>query len=474
MYKNSPLLNNRKEYKMIYEVVMEIINIIKEALIKLNIEGFIVGGYLRDKFLKENPKDIDIAVSDKIEELIKILEMHGIKLFLLNDAEKIYRADYMDMIIDITIIRGESIYDDLKKRDFSINSIAMALYDDKIIDPEKGIEDIKNKILRTNNEEIIKQDPIRILRGIRFILKYVFTLDTRTKEYFNKYSYKINECKKERKFIEFMKIMEEDSEGICFSIMDDIGILENIIPYSRENKTVGKCKYHVEDALTHMITTYRSFRCFMKGEIGLDIPTEGLYKDNISLFSIKHYQALAAFIHDIGKFICYNKKGDNITFYDHQIKGEEIAVKFLEDYGFPKKAQVFISNLVLGHMDPLMLFKNKAVAKQYLKFFKKYLGFTPYIIILSFCDVYATRLYHDPDNEIVSYKSFIEKLCLEFIRYQKIVQNPVIPAEDLIAVKELEGREIKAAVDLINDKTYLGEIKDRYQALNIIKVRSKI
>lgn len=453
---------------------MEIINIIKEALLKLNIEGFLVGGYLRDDILKEKAKDIDIAVSDKIEELIKFLETCGIKFFLLNDSEKIYRADYKGLIIDITIIRGESIYDDLQKRDFSINSIAMSLNDDKIIDPEKGILDMENKILRTSSEEVIKQDPIRILRGMRFILKYGFTLDEKTKDYFNKFSYKINECKKERKFIEFMKIIEEDRDGSCFSLMDDIGILEYIIPYSRENKTVGKCKYHVEDALTHMITTYKTFRCFMKGEIGLDIDTEGLFRDNISLFSLKHYEALSAFVHDIGKYICYNKKGDKITFYDHQIKGEEITSSFLEDYGFPKKAQIFISNLVLGHMDPLMLFKNRAGGKQYLKFFKKYLDFTPYIIILSFCDVYATRLYHDPDNEIVLYKSFIEHLYLEFIRYQDIIQNPIISAEDLIAVKQLKGREIKEAVDLINDKTYLGEIKDRYQSLNIINGRSKI
>ncbi|MFA6940424.1 MAG: HD domain-containing protein [Clostridiaceae bacterium] len=453
---------------------MDIINIIKEALIKINIEGFIVGGYLRDSYLKEKSKDIDIAVSDKIEELIKMLEEKGIRFFLLSDSDKIYRANYNNSLIDITIIRGKSIYEDLMKRDFSINSIALSLQDDKIIDTEKGIADIENKILRTNDKDRIKEDPVRILRGIRFILKYGFTLDNNTKDSFKEFACKIKESKKERKFMEFMKIIEEDTDGVCFSVMDKLGVLEYIIPYSKENKTIGKCKYHVEDALTHMITTYKTFRCFMKGEIELNIDTEGLFRENISFFSLKYYQALAAFIHDIGKYTCYNKKGDKITFYDHQIKGEEIAVSFLQDYGFPKKAEKFISNLVLGHMEPLIIFKSRDTNKQYLKFFRKYQDFTPYIIILSFCDVYATGLYYDPEDEIVLYKSFIEYLYAEFLRYKDIIQNPVISAVDLIAAKGLEGRKIKEAVDLINEKTYLGEVKDKFQALNIIKGRSKI
>lgn len=453
---------------------MDIINIIKEVLIKLNIEGFIVGGYLRDSYLKEKSTDLDIAVSDKIDELIKLLEEKGIRFFLLSDSEKIYRANYDNSLIDITIIRGKNIYEDLKKRDFSINSIAYSLQDGKIIDPEKGIDDIENKILRTNDKNRIKEDPVRILRGIRFILKYGFSIDDNTKESFKEFACKIKECKKERKFMEFMKIIEEDTDGVCFSVMDEAEVLEYIIPYSKENKTIGKCKYHIEDALTHMIITYKTFKCFMKGEIELNIDTEGLFREKISFFPIKYYQALAAFIHDIGKYTCYNKKGDKITFYNHQIKGEEIAVSFLQNYGFPKKAEQFISNLILGHMEPLIIFKSGGTNKQYLKFFRKYQDFTPYIIILSFCDVYATRLYHDPDDEIIKYRSFIENLYAEFLRYKDIIQNPVISAVDLIDAKGLEGRKIKEAIDIINEKTYFGEVKNKFQALNIIKDRSNI
>lgn len=453
---------------------MDITNIIKEALIKLNIEGFIVGGYLRDSYLKEKSRDIDIAVSDKIDELIKLLEEKGIRFFPLSDSEKIYRANYDNSLIDITIIRGKNIYEDLKKRDFSINSIAYSLQDGKIIDSEKGMDDIENKILRTNDKDRIKEDPVRILRGIRFILKYGFTIDDNTKGSFKEFACKLKDCKKERKFMEFMNIIEEDTDGVCFSVMDEAEVLEYIIPYSKENKTIGKCKYHIEDALTHMIITYKTFKCFMKGEIELNIDTEGLFREKISLFPIKYYQALAAFIHDIGKYICYNKKGDKVTFYNHQIKGEEIAAGFLQNYGFPKKAEQFISNLILGHMEPLIIFKSRGTNKQYLKFFRKYQGFTPYIIILSFCDVYATRLYHDPDDEIIIYRSFIENLYAEFLRYKDIIQNPVISAVDLIDITGLEGRKIKEAIDIINEKTYFGEVKNKLQALNIIKDRSNI
>lgn len=448
---------------------MDIINIIKEVLIKLNIEGFIVGGYLRDGYLNEKSKDLDITLSDKIEDFVEILKDKGIVFFLLNASEKIYRVDYKKYILDITIIRGKNIYEDLKKRDFSMNSIAMSLKDDKIIDPQNGIADIENKILRVNSKERIREDPIRILRGIRFILKYGFLIDQNTKDSFKEFACKINECKKERKFIELMKIIEEDRDAACFSIMDELGVLECIILYSKENKSLGNCKHHFEDDFNHSIMTYKAFNSFLKGQIGLEIHAEGLYKDNISFFSLKHYQSLATFICGIEKYICYNKKDNKISFYDHQIKGGGDINSFLHDYGFPKKAEKFISNLVLGYMEPPILFKNRGGKNHYLKFFRKYQDYAPYIIILSFCDIYAARLCHDPDDEIVSYRIFMENLYAEFIKYKNIIRNPVISAEDLITATGLEGRKIQEAIDLINERTYLGEVKDRYQALNFIK-----
>lgn len=453
---------------------MDILLEIKKGLEELNIEGYLVGGYLRDKYFNVKSMDMDMVVSANISGFINYLEKKGYKFFVLNDEEQIYRGKVGDYILDVTTIKGD-IKNDLLSRDFTINSLAYNILKDEELDLNFSLKDIKAKILRSDCLGRIEEDPIRILRGYRFILKYGLIADKKTKGYFKSVGPKIMESKKERKFVEFMKLMQVDKEGNCFSLMDNGGFLESFIPYAKENKTIGKCKYHVEDALTHMDTTYKTFRKLINGEIKINIPIDNFFKESISGFDLKIYMSLAAYLHDIGKFKSYKKKGDKITFYDHQKKGKEIAEKFLKKNGFPNKGIIFIDKLIEGHMEPLMLFKNnlKDTATSELKFFKKWNKFAPYIIMLSFCDVFATRLFHDSEKEIDSYKKYIENLFLEYNRYLAIVKNPVISSLEVIEYGNVTGVQIKNTIELINDNMYLGLIRSKKEAIYLIKQMEK-
>ncbi len=198
----------------------------KEILLKiekiLNEKIFLVGGAVRDLLLGRKPNDIDIVSSVVPEDAISRLEKHfkvvptGIDhgTITIIDIESGFSVEHTTFRKDIktngrkAIVKfTDDIVEDLKRRDFTINSMALSL-DGKLIDPFGGRKDIANKIIRTtgNPEERFKEDYLRILRGCRFSVKYGFDIDENTKIAMKRLSHKVEDnIPPERIRSEFLK-----------------------------------------------------------------------------------------------------------------------------------------------------------------------------------------------------------------------------------------------------------------------------
>jgi tRNA nucleotidyltransferase/poly(A) polymerase len=160
---------------------------------------YLVGGFVRDKLLEVKSKDIDLAVeAESYDAMKEDLLKQGVKIFLETPQYWTIRGTHNELgAVDYVLCRkdGEytdhrrpdevfagSIYDDLARRDFTINAIAIDMETKEFLDPHHGQMDLGDRLLRAvgNAEERFQEDPLRVLRGIRFAIKYNFKIEART------------------------------------------------------------------------------------------------------------------------------------------------------------------------------------------------------------------------------------------------------------------------------------------------------
>lgn len=448
------------------------IDIISNIVTRIGGECYLIGGYIRDKLFnpQNEPKDIDLVYQGNFELLMSELELKGIKFFPLKKEVGIYRASIDGCIIDLCKMKGNNINEDLQKRDFTANSIALKLVDNKIFDPYKGKKSIENRVLMQTSTNSVKNDPIRILRGVRLCVKYRMHFNLETKQNIINEAANLKFCKKERFQLEFMKLIESDDTGVAFELLDNYEVLKHIFPYVEQLKTVGKCKYHIEDAYDHMNRTYRTFKDFLKGKISIDGISVSEFSSKIGSFEKGSFAAIAAFSHDIGKFNSCKTKEGKISFIGHEKVGTQIMLDTLDKLGFSKSATKLILNMIDAHMYPLELYKNNQGNEKetYYKFFDEYDGYVTEILVLSFCDIYATD-YYNARCDLVKYKLFIEKLRSEYCEFKKIQNDKLIDGNDIIRVTGVKGEDIKVITADIEKSRYLKKLNSKREVLKYIE-----
>lgn len=402
----------------------KIIEDIKTIIGSVNIRAYIVGGYIRDKLLnvKNQPMGLDIVVDGDVKAFIDKLEEKGYKLYSTNEKGQEYIAGIHGNILDVAVIKKGNIEEDLELRDFTMDAIALNLTDNTIIDPFGGRLHIKRRIIQEVNEKSIADDPVRILRGIRFYIKYGMHFSAYTEVHIKEEAKNIMNSSKERILDEIMDIIHNDEGGVFFEVADQSFVLEHLLPDIKELKTIGKCKYHVVDVFTHMNTAYHVFKDIVKGILKpYNINLDELNK-SIGNYTALDYTAFAIFVHDIGKYRSYNNSGDRISFKGHNEVGTKIMEDYMERLGFPEEGRNIVYNIVKNHMYPLMIYKNKdkRCKEEFHKFFSTFEEYSPYILLASFCDLYATWMYFDPNKEKDRYKEFIALMNDEYGIYKSI------------------------------------------------------
>lgn len=456
--------------------MQDIVNDIKKISLKLGNNVFIVGGYIRDKLADPTckPKDMDIVVDGDIKLFMEAMRHQGFKACSLNQEVSLYRAFKNGNTVDIMLMKKDTMEEDLRLRDFTVNAIALDIINNKILDPFNGRKALQRRILDTVTEESFKDDPVRILRGIRLSMEKGMHFSEKSEKLMIQERSRISQCAMERVSGEILSIIAIDKYGDAFSILDQYDVLRHVIPYVQELKTIGKCKYHMVDAFTHMNMTYKAFKEALAGLVELSFVSRLDLKAETGQHQVQDYLAFGAFAHDIGKFQCYSKNDNHISFKGHDSKGAEIIQDVCRNLRFPRKMQELVEAVVKAHMVPLRIYKCKGneYEQQCLSFFMSYERFVPYVLLISYCDAYATRSLYDPENDLENYHLFIEKLMMEYDRYDNIVKHCLPGGEDMMREMNVSGRDVGllleeavkvAYVDKINDKDcLLEEMKRRH------------
>lgn len=431
---------------------------------------YLVGGAVRSYILGNDINNIDIVVQDDGIRLAKkfvenrrgtfvpISEEYGIGRTIIKNNENDKKT-----IIDFCTIKGRDIYEDLSNRDFTMNAMAIKINKrevnfNEIIDPFNGIDDIKKGIIRETNDKVFENDPIRMLRAVRFMAQFGFDMTDTSYELINKNSERIKEVSGQRISDELFKILGFKRAHYYFNLMDkQLNILNKIFPEIEPMKEVGKCKYHVVDAWTHSLHTMRVIEKIIYANGYFEKHLRKAYEQHTAeVYSNGHTRIqlikLAALFHDIGKpGARWVDETGRVRFRGHEIVGEEIMANVSDRLKLSNREKKFLCKIVKEHMWPLTLYKTNDVSgKALYDLFKNFGDITLDIILIGLADIISTRQLLNPDEEMGMYKVHAEYLANNYLTRFKRLQD----ISDTI-----NGKDILENFN-IEDKRVIGEILD--------------
>ena len=331
------------------------VKFINDELRKKGFEAYIVGGCVRDFLREVEPEDWDVATSGKPEEIQKIFPKSFYENKFLTVTVQAGSENPKLKEIEITTYRKEAKYtdkrhpdeikfaktieEDLARRDFTVNAIALKIRDrggtgegQSLVDPFGGQEDLKNKIIRAvgNPEERFNEDALRMMRAVRFAvtLGEDWKIEEKTAEAIRKNSPWLQAISLERIRDEFLKIIMTERAADGIELLRELGLLKYILPELEEGYKVTQNKHHIYECYEHALFSlkYAAQKHFNK------------------------YVRLAALLHDIGKPRVKKGEGPDATFYGHEIVGAKMTIQILNHLKFPKKDIEKIAKLVRYHL----------------------------------------------------------------------------------------------------------------------------
>lgn len=324
-----------------------------EALQKAGFQAYVVGGCVRDLLREIAPSDWDVATNANPEQIQQVfpdsycdnkfgtvaVRSKGVGDSIMEIEVTPYRIEskYTDKRHPDEVQWVDNIHDDLSRRDFTVNAIALGYKNSgnaiiEIIDPFGGQADLKEKIIRAvrDPDERFLEDALRMMRAVRFFatLGKGWTIGQNTQNAI------INRCQwlkmvsGERIRDELLKIMASDKSGQAIELLRQLGLLDYIMPELSQSYNVGQNKHHIYDVYQHSVKSL---------EFG--------DKKNFNV-----YVKLATLLHDIGKPAVKQGDGLNSTFYNHEIVGAKMARIMLERLKFSKKEIERVVRLVRYHL----------------------------------------------------------------------------------------------------------------------------
>lgn len=445
----------------------KIFKIISQAAQELNLESYVIGGFVRDILLDRNhKKDIDIvAVGSGIELAIKVSELlsnHPKVQVFKNYGTAMLR--YKEMDIEFVGARKESytndsrnplveigtLKDDQERRDFTINAMAFSLNSDNfgdLVDPFNGVSDLENKILKTplHPDITYSDDPLRMMRAIRFASQLHFQIESESLNAITKNANRISIISGERIVDELNKILASDKPSIGFLHLYQTGLLDIILPELTALNNVEEVEGH-----THKNNFYHTLEVV----------------DNICPNTDDVWLRWSALLHDIGK--APTKKFNNKqgwTFHGHEFLGGKMAKKIFERLHMPLNQKMkFVQKMVMMSSRPIVIAEEIVTDSAVRRLLFDAGEDIENLMILCEADITTKnskkfQKYHN------NFKIVRQKIVEVEEKDRVRVFQPPISGEEIMELFGLKpGREIGVLKEAVKEAILEGEIPNEYEA----------
>ena len=348
------------------------------ALAEMNVEGYLVGGAVRDLLAGRDAEDIDIVVRAEAGSIGGIVaDAFGGHMAHQNEDLQVVRVllDVADWsgYIDIAAMRGGGINSDLSRRDFTVNAMAIPLTaephsfsDTHVIDPHGGQRDLEYGTLRMVSADALDEDPVRMMRGTRMASQFGLSVDAQTAAAIRARASTIRDAPPERVRDELMRLLKAGDARHGVRLMDDLGLLCAMIPELEESKGVEQPKEHYWDVFNHLVEAVGWVDTMFNEEVRDEFPMNDLPRmDCMRAYFGSHlsdgfdrltFLKLTALLHDISKPATKSvEESGRIRFFGHDTEGAAVSRGILQRLRFSKKAVGHVGEMVRYHLRPRLM-----------------------------------------------------------------------------------------------------------------------
>jgi poly(A) polymerase len=452
-------------------------------------EFFLVGGVLRDLHLKGAiSEDIDFLVERDVESIAGQFALaYDGSYFCLDDDRGNYRALIHDNetyhTVDFAPLFEGQVTIDVTNRDFTINSIALSLSDlfEKgaltFIDPTGGIDDLQKKLIRMCSPRAFEDDPVRLLRAVRFAKQYHFTIEPGTERRIREATERLLTCSWERIRNEFFIILCLPGASAALKQLDSLGILSILLPEIDGMKGMDQGTHHDYTLFEHALQTVHHTETILLNPERF-FPR---HKDLIQRHFIHTIEAaisgsaLALFIallHDIGKPLTCMKRDGEIHFYGHERTGMETACRMARRFKLAKKTETIVKKAILQHMRPLQLQLLKRVTdRARYRLIRDLEGAVLYTLLLALADAMATRNEHTLDPRLLPIYPVIADLLDFYCRdLPGKSETALLSGHEIMDSLQMKpGKKVGELIEKIREAERQGLVSTKEEAMKLIK-----
>lgn len=449
---------------------------------------FLVGGSVRDLLIgTQDIKDIDLVMRSGSENVARVLadKIKG-SFFFLDEERKITRvvkpSDEGTIQFDFTNFEGPDLTADLGRRDFTMNAMALDLREfianrslQGVIDPFNGQADVKNRLIRAVRPGVLDEDPLRLLRAVRFAATLGFAVENATAEHIRQRAGLLTKSSPERQRDELFLVLAERNAENYLNLMDSLGLMPHLLPELDTLAGFSPGRYHIYDVRTHSIKAAGyvdsvlddlpriSPEYFHLVLEHLDEPLENLVPRTAAL-------RFACLLHDIAKpeTLSQDEEG-HIHFYGHDNLGAEKAKEICRRLRLSRNTEATVTAVIKQHMRLFNLSTpggpSKNAMHRYCRDMKDSL---PESLILAQADARATYDIMPKEKFTNTEKPMAAVLEYYYEKFLKAEEKPLVTGNDLIERGLRPGPRFREILDEIKERQAAGMLKDRNEALEFI------
>ncbi len=456
--------------------------------IKRDVQMYFTGGTVRDLLLGNEINDLDITIANDAFGCARMLSQEAGGSFVPLDAEEdVARVVWNGFTIDFASFREEtiSIEEDLLKRDFSINALAVEFYTVKqgilmsaeIIDPAGGQVDLKNRTIRCTSNHVFESDPLRLLRAYRFKATLDFSLDPETEKYISANAQLISKVSAERISYELKHIMISGRAFDVCSAMKNSGLLWHVFPELKEGVGVDQPASHHLDVFDHGLETLDNMEKILHKPGHFFPGYENQFQAYLAHPKRKTWLTWAALFHDIGKPETHmiRDDGGRITFYNHDHVGSRKFREIADRLRWSREDTKEVCRLISMHMWPFHLNnarkKDQLTPKAYLRIVKAAEEELDGLFLLALADSLAGKGIEKPlrmEAELFTLYTETKSTVSERIE-PVLVSPPLLRGKDLIELGLVPGPLFSMILDDLEKARVEKQVNTKKDALKWVK-----
>jgi len=435
--------------------------------------SWIVGGALRDELLGREVTDIDIVVEGDPERAARELakELRG-PVFRLSEAFGAWRVvDRREgRVYDYAPLQGETIEEDLAKRDFSVNAMARRSEGSELIDPLGGRADLEARTLRVLGPAAYENDPLRPLRLARFAAELGFMPDAETERLTSEAAPRVAEASGERVFAELRRLVLAPGAVQGLDLADRLGLLDSVLPELADLHEVEQSHYHHLDVYGHTIEVFERLVELERDATGelrevLDEPLA----DELTRGEALRFAAL---LHDIGKPATHQVREDGrVTFMGHDRLGEQMVRTICRRLRTSERLCRFLEGVTRHHLVVGFLVHERPLDRHAVyRYLERTSPVEVEVTLLSVADRLATR-GKNAERAIDAHLDLAGELMPAALEWRRS-GPPRVPVrgDELAAALGIDhGPELGRLLDQLAEAAYAGEATDRQQAIDLAR-----